>query len=145
MPPRNARGHVKSLTGVRGALGARGTRRNHDVEDDGNDQESVMGGGASAPRGNIRGTLPTILGGAEFMQGVFTAIEQVIRNTVQTMQVMVRTTESRATTAMKAFLQLRRFILMIFKHVLEIPFRRRLVHFCGCGGCPCGEHIGAGC
>ncbi|GFZ17095.1 hypothetical protein Acr_26g0003650 [Actinidia rufa] len=41
------------------------------------------------------------------MQGVFTAIEQVVRNTVQTMQVPVRTAESRATTAMKAFLQLR--------------------------------------
>ncbi|GFY88836.1 hypothetical protein Acr_06g0007760 [Actinidia rufa] len=53
------------------------------------------------------GAPPTILGGAEFMQEVFTAIEQVVRNAVQTMQVPVRTAESRATTAMKAFLQLR--------------------------------------
>ena len=40
------------------------------------------------------------------MQGVFTAIEQVVRNTVQTMQVPARAENSRATTAMKAFLQL---------------------------------------
>ncbi|GFY96875.1 hypothetical protein Acr_11g0011810 [Actinidia rufa] len=63
--------------------------------------------GVSAPRENVGGAPPTILGGAKFMQGVFTAIEQVVRNTVQTMQVQVRTIESRATTAMKAFLQLR--------------------------------------
>ncbi|GFZ16927.1 hypothetical protein Acr_26g0001970 [Actinidia rufa] len=102
-----ARGRAKSLTGARGAHGARGARRNNDEEDDGNHQESVMGGGASAPGGNVGGAPSTTLGGAEFMQGVFTAIEQVVRNTVQTMQVPVRTAESRATTAMKAFLQLR--------------------------------------
>ncbi|GFY95423.1 hypothetical protein Acr_10g0008080 [Actinidia rufa] len=107
MPPRNARGRAKSLTGARGAREARGARRNHDEEDDGNHQESVMGGGASAPRGNVGGAPPMTWGFAEFMQGVFTAIEQVVRNTVQTMQVPVRTAESRATTAMKAFLQLR--------------------------------------
>ncbi|GFY92940.1 hypothetical protein Acr_08g0013360 [Actinidia rufa] len=84
MPPRNARGRAKSLTGARGACGACG-----------------------CPGGNVGGPPPTTLGGAEFMQGVFTAIEQVVRNTVQTMQVPVRTAESRATTAMKAFLQLR--------------------------------------
>ncbi|GFY88018.1 hypothetical protein Acr_05g0016570 [Actinidia rufa] len=66
-----------------------------------------MGGGASAPGGNVRGAPPMTLSDAEFMQGVFTAIEQVVRNIVQTMQVPVRTAESRATTAMKAFLQLR--------------------------------------
>ncbi|GFZ01616.1 pleckstrin homology (PH) domain superfamily protein [Actinidia rufa] len=104
MAPRNARGHAKSITGARGA---RGARRNHDEKDDENHQESVMGGGASAPGGNVGGAPPTTLGGAEFMQGVFTAIEQVMRNTVQTMQVLVRTAESWATTAMKAFLQLR--------------------------------------
>ncbi|GFY91098.1 hypothetical protein Acr_07g0012940 [Actinidia rufa] len=82
MPPRNARGRAKSLTGARGARGACGARRNHDEEDNRNHQESVMG-------------------------GVFTAIEQVVRNTVQTMQVPVRMSESRATMAMKAFLQLR--------------------------------------
>ncbi|GFY91089.1 hypothetical protein Acr_07g0012850 [Actinidia rufa] len=107
MPPRNARGRAKSLTGARGDRGAHGTRRNHDEEDDGNHQELVMGGGASAPGGNVGGAPPTTLGGTKFMQGVFTAIEQVVRNTVQTMQVPVRTAESRATTAMKAFLQLR--------------------------------------
>ncbi|GFZ21059.1 hypothetical protein Acr_29g0002210 [Actinidia rufa] len=107
MPPRNARGRAKSLTGAHGARGARGARRNHDEEDDGNHQESVMGGGTSAPGGNGGGAPPTTLGGAEFMQGVFTAIEQVVRNTMQTMQVPVKTAESRATTAMKAFLQLR--------------------------------------
>ena len=44
-----------------------------------------MGGGASALGGNvggIGGAPPTVFGGAEFMQGVFTAIEQVVRNTV---------------------------------------------------------------
>ncbi|GFZ16904.1 hypothetical protein Acr_26g0001740 [Actinidia rufa] len=107
MPPRNARGRAKSLTGARGARGARGAHRNYDEEDDGNHQESVMGGGASAPGENVGGAPPTTLGGTEFMQGVFTAIEQVVRNTVQTMQVPVRTAENRATTAMKAFLQLR--------------------------------------
>ncbi|GFY95611.1 hypothetical protein Acr_10g0009960 [Actinidia rufa] len=75
MPPRNARGRTKSLTGA---------RRNHDEEDDGNHQESVMGGGASALGGNVGGAPPTTLGGAKFI-----------------------TAESRATTAMKAFLQLR--------------------------------------
>ncbi|GFZ08181.1 hypothetical protein Acr_19g0011180 [Actinidia rufa] len=108
MPPRNARGRAKSLTGARGARGPRGARRNLDEGDD--HQESMMGGRASAPVenvGNVGGAPPTILGGAEFMQGVFTAIEQVVRNTVQTMQVPVRTAESRATTAVKAFLQLR--------------------------------------
>ncbi|GFZ21161.1 hypothetical protein Acr_29g0003230 [Actinidia rufa] len=87
MPPRNARGRAKSLTGARRA---RGARRNLNEGDD--HQESMMGGRAS---------------GAEFMQGVFTAIEQVVRNIVQTMQVPIRATENRATTAMKAFLQLR--------------------------------------
>ncbi|GFS30291.1 hypothetical protein Acr_00g0011220 [Actinidia rufa] len=107
MPPRNGRGRAKSLTGARGARGARGTCRNLDEGDD--HQESVMGGRASAPIENVEnvgGTLPTVLGGAEFMQGVFTVIEQVMRNTMQTMQVPVRMVESKATTSMKAFLQL---------------------------------------
>ncbi|GFZ13156.1 hypothetical protein Acr_23g0015410 [Actinidia rufa] len=76
MPPRNARGRAKSLTGARGARGPRGARRNLDEGDD--HQESVMGGRASAPVENIRNV-----------------------------GVPVRTAESRATTAMKAFLQLR--------------------------------------
>ncbi|GFZ11679.1 hypothetical protein Acr_23g0000640 [Actinidia rufa] len=66
-----------------------------------------MGGGASAPGGNMGGVPPTVLGGAEFMQGVFTANEQVVKNTLQSMQVPVRMAESRATMAIKAFLQLR--------------------------------------
>ncbi|GFS34613.1 hypothetical protein Acr_00g0034850 [Actinidia rufa] len=71
MPPRNSRDRAKSLTGARGARGGRGARRNHDEEDDGNHQESVMGVG------------------------------QVL------LEEMWETEESRATTAMKAFLQLR--------------------------------------
>ena len=103
MPPRNARGCAKSLTRARGA------REVRDEGDGVNHQESVMGG-ASAPggsAGNVRGVPPAVFGGAKFIQGVFTAIEQVVRNTVQTMQVPVRAVDSRATTTMKAFLQLR--------------------------------------
>ena len=73
-----------------------------------------MGGGASALGGNVRGVggaPPTVIGGAEFMQGIFIAIEQVVRNIVQTMQVSVIVADSRATTAMKAFLQLDRLPL----------------------------------
>ena len=55
-----------------------------------------MGGGAPLE----------VFGGVEFMQGVFTTIEQVVRHTLQTMQVLVRAAVSRATTTMKAFLQL---------------------------------------
>ncbi|GFZ13896.1 hypothetical protein Acr_24g0000860 [Actinidia rufa] len=88
MPPRNVRGCAESLTGARGACGAHGARRNCDEGDDGNHQESVMGGGASAPGGNMGGAPPTVLGATEFMQGVFTVIEQMVRNTVQTMQVL---------------------------------------------------------
>ncbi|GFS43254.1 hypothetical protein Acr_00g0084370 [Actinidia rufa] len=69
-----ARNHLRELVGLVEHAGA---RRNHDEEDDGNHQESVMGGGVSAPGENVRGAPPTTLGGAEFMQGVFTAIEQV--------------------------------------------------------------------
>ncbi|GFS46851.1 hypothetical protein Acr_28g0004800 [Actinidia rufa] len=74
-----------------------------------NHQESVIGGGADAPEGNVGGVgsaPPTAFGGAEFMQGMFIAIKQVVRNTVQAMQVPGRATDTRATTAMKAFLQL---------------------------------------
>ncbi|GFY98043.1 hypothetical protein Acr_12g0005840 [Actinidia rufa] len=93
--------------GARGARKARGACRNHDEEDDGNHQVSVMGGRANAPRGNMGGAPHLILGGTEFMQRVFTTIKQVVKNTVQTMQVPVRMAESRATMTMKAFLQLR--------------------------------------
>ncbi|GFZ21162.1 hypothetical protein Acr_29g0003240 [Actinidia rufa] len=73
MPPRNARGRAKSLTGARGA---RRARRNLNEGDD--HQESVMGGRASAPVENVGNV-----------------------------RVPIRATENRATTAMKAFLQLR--------------------------------------
>ncbi|GFS35027.1 hypothetical protein Acr_00g0037430 [Actinidia rufa] len=73
-----------------GARVARGIRGNRDEGNDDNHQESLMGGGASALGGNVGGVggiPPTIVGGTKFMQGVFTAIEQVVRNTVQTIQV----------------------------------------------------------
>ena len=88
MPPRQARGRARSLTRARG----------DPEEGDGeNYQESVMEGRAP----------PAVFGGAEFMQEVFIAIEQVVRNTVQTMQALVRAANSRATMVMKVFLQLR--------------------------------------
>ncbi|GFS29087.1 hypothetical protein Acr_00g0005280 [Actinidia rufa] len=98
MPPRQARGHARSLTGARGARGI------HEEGDGENHQESVMGGGA---RGNVGDAPLAVFGGAEFMQGVFTAIEQVVKNTMQAIQVPARAANTRATTAMKAFLQLR--------------------------------------
>ena len=63
-----------------------------------------MGGRANAPGGNIGGVggAPLVVfGGVKFTQGIFTAIQQVVRNTLQTMQVMDRVVDSRATTAMK--------------------------------------------
>ena len=63
--------------GARGARVAHGARGNRDEGDDDNHQESVMGGGASAPGGNVGGigdAPPTVFGGTEFMQGVFTTI-----------------------------------------------------------------------
>ena len=97
MPSRQARGRARSLTGVHGVRGARGDRGDREEGDSENHQELVMGGRAP----------PTIFGRMEFMQGVFTVIEQVMRNTVQTMHVPVRAAKSRTTMAMKAFLQLR--------------------------------------
>ncbi|XP_057471109.1 uncharacterized protein LOC130759922 [Actinidia eriantha] len=69
-----------------------------------------MGGGASALGGNVGGvggTPPTVFGGMKFMQGIFTTIEQELKNTVQTMQVPTRAVDIRTTMAMKPFLQLR--------------------------------------
>ena len=80
MTLRQARGREGSLTR------ACGDNENH--------QKSVMEGRA----------LPTVFGGMKFMQRVFTAIEQVVRNTVQTMQVPVRAADSRTTMTMKAFI-----------------------------------------
>ena len=71
--------------GARGARVARGARGNRNEKDDDNHQKSVMGGKVNAPGGNIRiigGAPPTVISGAEFMQGVLIAIEQVVRNTV---------------------------------------------------------------
>ena len=107
MPPRQARGRARSLTGARGARGARRARGIREEGDGENHQESVMGGGARGNVGGTRSAPPAVFGGAEFMQGVFTAIEQVVRNTVQAMQVPARAVDTRATTAMKAILQLR--------------------------------------
>ena len=84
--PHNARGHMKSLTAARGARVSRRSRGTRDEVDDDNHQESVMGGGASAFGGNVGGVggiPPSVVGGMEFMQRVFTAIEQVVRNVVK--------------------------------------------------------------
>ena len=103
MPPRQARP-------LHRARGARGARDNHEEGDSENHQESVMGGGANAPEGNvggIGGAPPMVFGGAKFMHGVFTDIEQVVRNMVQAVQVLVRAANTRATMTMKSFFQLR--------------------------------------
>ncbi|GFS33310.1 hypothetical protein Acr_00g0027730 [Actinidia rufa] len=107
MPPRQARGCARPLLRAHGAGRARG---DHEEGDGENHQESVIEEGANTPRGNVecaRGAPTVAFGGVEFMQGMFIAIEQVVRNTVQAMQVPVRTVDKRATTTMKAFLQLR--------------------------------------
>ncbi|GFS36745.1 hypothetical protein Acr_00g0047830 [Actinidia rufa] len=105
MPPHQARGRARPLRRARGAQG------NHENGDGKNHQESVIGGGANAPGGNdggnvggVGGAPPTMFGGEEFMQGVFTDIEQVVKNAVQAMQVTVRAAGTRATAAMKTIL-----------------------------------------
>ena len=82
MPPRQTIDRSRSLKGACGARVARGARGDHEEGDGENHQESVMGGG----------TPPTVFGGGKFMQRFFTAIEQVVRNTVQTMQVSKNST-----------------------------------------------------
>ncbi|PSS08028.1 DNA-binding protein like [Actinidia chinensis var. chinensis] len=65
---------------------------------------------ANTPGGNVecaKGAPLVAFGGVEFMQGMFIAIEKVVRNIVQAMQVPIRAVDKRATTTMKAFLQLR--------------------------------------
>ena len=106
MPPQQARGHARSFTAARGAHIARRAHGNHAKRDDENHQESVMEGGPNAPKGGVGGAPSAVFGGAEFMQGVFIVIEQVVRNIVQIMQVSVRAVDFRTTTAMKVFLQL---------------------------------------
>ncbi|GFS46048.1 hypothetical protein Acr_00g0099860 [Actinidia rufa] len=71
MSPHQARGHARSLTGARGARVAHGAR------------------GDRAP--------PTVISGTEFMQGLFTTIEQVVRNTMQEMLVPARAADTRVT------------------------------------------------
>ncbi|GFY94256.1 hypothetical protein Acr_09g0007020 [Actinidia rufa] len=87
MSPHQARGHARSLMGARGARGDR------DEGDNDNHHESVIGGGAHAFGGNVwfvGGAPPTVISGTEFMQGVFTTIEQVVRNMVQEILVPAR-------------------------------------------------------
>ena len=57
MPPCQARGRARSLTGAHGARVVRGARGYHEEGDGENHQESVIGGGTS----------PTVFGGAKFM------------------------------------------------------------------------------
>ena len=106
MPPRQTRCLARPLPRARGTRRARRAREEHEEGDGENHREFVMGGGANAPRGNIGGTggaPPTAFSGAKFMQGMFTTIEKVVRNTVQAMQVPVRAADTRTTTAMKGF------------------------------------------
>ena len=53
MLPHQARGCARLLTGARGARVACGARGNRDKGDDGNHQESVMGGEVNTLGGNI--------------------------------------------------------------------------------------------
>ncbi|GFS35773.1 hypothetical protein Acr_00g0041940 [Actinidia rufa] len=85
MPPHQVKGCVRSLMGARRACVARRARGNRDEGDDDYHQESVMGGKVNAPSGNIwvvGGAPPTVINGVEFMQEVFAAIKQVVRNTM---------------------------------------------------------------
>ncbi|GFS30239.1 hypothetical protein Acr_00g0010910 [Actinidia rufa] len=98
MSPHQARGRARSLTGARGARVAHGARGDRDEGDNDNHHESVMEGGAHAFGGNVwvvGGAPPTVISGTEFVQGVFTAIEQVVRNTVQEMLVPARAADTR--------------------------------------------------
>ena len=106
MLPRRARGHARPLPRARGTFKADRARGEYEDGDGKNHEESMMGGIANALGGKIRGAPPAAFGGAEFMQGMFTTIEKVVRNTVQAMQVLVRATDTRVITVMKAFLQL---------------------------------------
>ncbi|GFY91005.1 hypothetical protein Acr_07g0012010 [Actinidia rufa] len=104
MPPRQSRDRARPLLIACGTRGAGKVHGDHEEGDGENHLESVIGG-ANAPRGNVGGGPLAAFGGAEFMQGMFTTIKQVVRNTVQAMQVLIRVIDTRVTTAMKAFLQ----------------------------------------
>ncbi|GFZ22031.1 hypothetical protein Acr_29g0011930 [Actinidia rufa] len=100
MSPHQARGRARSLTGACGARVAHGARGDCDERDNDNHHESVMGGRAHAFGGNVwvvGGAPPTVISGTEFKQGVFTVIEQVVRNTVQEMLVPARVADTRVT------------------------------------------------
>ncbi|GFZ05113.1 hypothetical protein Acr_17g0006850 [Actinidia rufa] len=80
MPPHQGRGRARSFTRARGACAADKARENRDEGDNDNHHESAMEGEANAFGGNVwvvGGAPPTVISGTEFMQGVFTAIEQV--------------------------------------------------------------------
>ena len=59
-----------------------------------------MGEEVNATDGNVwvvGGAPPTVISHAKFIQGMFTAIEQVVRNTVQEMLVSARAVDTRTT------------------------------------------------
>ena len=96
MSPHQARDRARSLTGARVAHGARGNR---DERDSDKHHELVMRGESNAFGRNVwvdGSAPPTEISGTVFMQGVFTAIEQVVRNTVQEMLVPARAVDTRA-------------------------------------------------
>ncbi|GFS40584.1 hypothetical protein Acr_00g0069420 [Actinidia rufa] len=100
MSPHQARGRTRSLTGARGTRVAHEARGDRDEGGNDNHHESVIGAGAHAFGGNVLvvgGAPPTVISGTEFMQGVFTAIEQVVRNTVQEMLVLAKAADTRIT------------------------------------------------
>ncbi|GFZ06598.1 hypothetical protein Acr_18g0007680 [Actinidia rufa] len=99
MSPHQAIDRARSLTGARGDRAAHGARGNRDEGDNDNHHESVMGGRANAFGGNIWvvGSAPLmVISGTEFIQGVFTAIKQVVRNTVHEMLVPAGTADTKA-------------------------------------------------
>ncbi|GFY83219.1 hypothetical protein Acr_02g0014590 [Actinidia rufa] len=99
MPPQQTKGRARSFTRVHGARVAHEAHGNYDEGENDNNQESVMRGETNAFGENvwvIGGAPPMVISGAEFMQGVFTAIEQVVRNTVQEMLVQARAADTRA-------------------------------------------------
>ncbi|GFS31415.1 hypothetical protein Acr_00g0017180 [Actinidia rufa] len=98
MSSHQTRGRARSLIGARGARIVHRARENREEGYNDNHHESEMGGEAHAFGGNfwvVGGAPPTVISGTEFMQGVFTAIEQVVRNTVQEMLVLTRAADTK--------------------------------------------------
>ncbi|GFZ13169.1 hypothetical protein Acr_23g0015540 [Actinidia rufa] len=77
MPPQQARGCTRSLTGACGARIAHEARENHDEGDDENHHESMMGGGANAPRGGV-GAIQTSVEIVEVLKANGVAMEKGI-------------------------------------------------------------------